>query len=159
MAIAIATAAQVASEIYEQADPNEPRRDWLTLSNERLDEVGRRRGQFWLVLTFVNAPDRRRAVFRVPGRDFPFLVTGGASDLPISSMRMFTTASQLTARDIPIYTIAGGSDLDRRQFLWRQPLMIKPQEAWRIEVVFEIPPIGASYLVLSGVKFERKKRD
>ncbi len=137
MAVAATTIAY--ESVSRQAD--EPRRDWLEHRPAELARIGAERVPFWLTLFVVPAfnLDGKRAVFRLPSRDYPFAIHGASTDIELSAIRLFTTLDQLSADDLPLTAITGGNFRDRRRFRWQTPLTLLPHQAWRAEIVFKTP--------------------
>lgn len=152
MANAIST---IAYEAYARGDnaPRQPKRDWLSSSPRELAEIGKKRVPFWLTLRIIPAfdLDRKRAVFRLPSRDYPFTIYSATTDIDLSSIRLFTTSQQLTADDLSLIAITGGNFSSRNRLRWQTPLLLLPHEAWRAEIVFDTPPLN---LVGIHVNFE-----
>lgn len=152
MADAIST---IAYEAYVRGEnaPRQPKRDWLAPSPRELAEIGKKRIPFWLTLKIIPAfnYDGKRAVFRLPSRDYPFTIYSATTDIELSSIRLFTTSQQLTADDLSLIAITGGNATNRNRLRWQTPLTLLPHEAWRAEIVFKTPPLN---LVGIHVNFE-----
>lgn len=106
-----------------------------------MDRISATRIPFWLSLFIVPAfnLNGKRAVFRIPSRDYPLMIFGASSDIELSSIRLFTATDQLMSEDITINYITGGNFSDRRRLRWQTPLTLLPHQAWRAEVVFVNP--------------------
>ncbi len=127
--------------------------DWLVKTPQQIAADAKRQHQYWLLFQVKNAPLFGRAVFRLPSRDYPLLITDATTNLPISSIRLFSTDSEFTTQSVPLYAVAGGTDQARHHFKWQRPLLLLPRAVWRVELNFEFPPIGAaSQIVFGGTK-------
>ena len=127
-------------------------------SAEQLRAESKEQQQFWLVFGAPNAT-LLPAMFRLPSRDYPFLVTGAAVNLPVTSLKLFTANEQLNTYGTPIEAVAGGGDQERNVFRWTQPVLMQPHEAWRLQLTLA----DASGLTLNtiialrGVKLGNRK--
>ena len=110
---------------------------------------------FWLRFTAGNAT-LRPATFRVPNRDYPFLVTGASVNRAVSSIRLFSADDEMMSYSIPVETFAGGSDQRRKLFTWPKPLLLLPHTAWRLDLTLTDPAGLAlnTVIILRGVRIK-----
>lgn len=146
--------AAVANQILSGDRP----RDWLVQTPQQIAENAKRQHQYWLLFAVPAAPPFGRAVFRLPSRDYPFLITEATTNMPVSSLRLFSTDNEMTTQSVPLYAVAGGTDQARHRFTWQVPLLLLPRAVWRIELDFNFPPIGApSQIIFGGTKLLDEK--
>jgi len=149
----------VATIAYQLQPGRGIRRDWLNKTQAQLIQESNQQQQFWLVFGAQNAT-LLPAIFRLPSRDYPFLVTGAAVNLPVTSLKLYTTGRQLESFNTPVEAIAGGSDDGRQLFRWAQPVLLKPNEAWRLEITLADASGLAlnTVIALRGVKLGDRKK-
>jgi hypothetical protein len=148
----------VATTAYQLQSEYLPRRNWLGKSAEQLRAESREQQQFWLVFGAPNAT-LLPAMFRLPSRDYPFLVTGAAVNLPVTSLKLFTANEQLNSYGTPVEAVAGGSNAERNLFVWQEPILLQPHEAWRLQLTLaEASGLGLHTIIaLRGVKLGKRK--
>lgn len=137
---------------------SQPGRSWLTRTPAELADIGQQLVPFWLTLVIVPAfnLDGKRAVFRLPSRDYPFVIFSATTDIEASSIRLFTTTSQLTADDLRLLAITGGNTERRNRLRWQTPLLLYAHEAWRAEIVFKTPPASLIHVNFEGIRMVNK---
>lgn len=146
--------AAVANQILSGDRP----RDWLVQTPQQIAESAKRQHQYWLLFAVPSAPLFGRAVFRLPSRDYPLLITEATTNLPISSLRLFSTDNEMALQSVPLYAVAGGTDQARHRFVWQAPLLLLPRAVWRVELNFNFPPIGsAGQIIFGGIKLLDEK--
>lgn len=147
-----------ATTAYQFQRPDRPQRNWLGKTAEQLRADSEQQQQFWLVFSAPNAT-LRPAVFRLPSRDYPFLVTGAVVNVAATALKLYATDEQLASYNVPISAIAGGSDGERQLFKWSQPILLMPHSAWRLELTLAEPSGLAltTIVALRGVKLGNRK--
>lgn len=147
-----------ATTAYQMQSRYRPGREWLAKSREQLIAESQGQQQFWLVFSAPNAT-LRPAIFRLPSRDYPFLVTGAAVNVDATSLKLYGTDEQLASYNVPITAVAGGSDSERQIFRWQQPVLLMPNSAWRLELTLaSAAGLGqTTIIVLRGVKLGKRK--
>lgn len=132
------------------------RRQWLGKSLQQIRDEARQQLQFWLVISAAN-DTLRPGVFRLPSRDYPFLITGAAVNQSVAELKLYSTDDELNSYQVPAYTVAGGSDGQRQYFRWSQPVLLLPHSAWRLEMVLvdNAALNQTTVIALQGVKLDR----
>ena len=140
---------------YHVSRGKQPQREWLRKTAQQFEREAAKRQMFFLRFTAGNAT-LRPATFRVPNRDYPFLVTGASVNRAVSSIRMFSADDEVANYSIPIDAFAGGSDQRRKLFKWPEPLLLLPHTAWRLELTLTDPAGIAlnTVIVLRGVRIK-----
>jgi len=140
---------------YHVSRGKQPRREWLSKSAQQFEREAAERQMFWLRFTAGNGT-LRPATFRVPNRDYPFLVTGASVNRPVSSIRLFSADDEMASYSIPIEDLAGGSDQRRKLFRWPEPLLLLPHTAWRMDLTLTDPAGLAlnTVIILRGVRIK-----
>ena len=148
----------ITTTAYHLAAAGLPQRNWLGKSAAQLISESKKQQQFWLVFGAPNAT-LLPAMFRLPSRDYPFLVFGAAVNLPVTTLKLFTANEQLNTYGTPVEAVAGGSDSQRQIFRWEQPVMMQPHEAWRLQLTLADAAGLAldTIIALRGIKLERRK--
>ncbi len=147
-----------ATTAYQLLSDGKLRRNWLSKSPAQLQAETYERQQFWLVFSAPNATLRPN-IFRLPSRDYPFLVTGATINRAATSLKIYSTDDQLTSYFVPTAAIAGGSDSERTIFHWPEPVLLLPHTIWRGEMVLTdntALPL-TTYIIFHGVKLNRRK--
>lgn len=109
------------------------RRQWFGKTADEIRAASQHQQIFWLEFSAPNAT-QLPSVYRLPSRNYPLLVTGATVNRAASSLRLYSTDEQLTTYSVGVSAIAGDSSNQRSIFRWQEPILLRPNTAWRAEL-------------------------
>ncbi len=133
---------------------------------EVLQRLARERRPFWLRVDLRNPQtassppvDNSAYALRVPGVHFDVLVTGAATNLDLSLMRLMDADDTLSPDNTALAAMVANVTSERRRWQFATPLIVRAHRPYSLEIRYRANVGGlvnnTGFLVLEGIRLEK----